>query len=130
MVVGDKVQLQMSQLIKAITALDETLNLPPTRVNKDATIQRFEFTFEFTWKILQSVLRVRGVEVYSPREVIRAAFQESLIEDVDSWLNFLAARNASTHIYSEEMADDTYKTAKSFYLEANKLYTKLSTVVN
>ena len=41
MVVEDKVLLQKEQLKKAIVALDETLKLPPTRVNKDATIQRF-----------------------------------------------------------------------------------------
>ncbi len=121
MVVEDKVLLQKEQLQKAILALDETLKLPPTRVNKDATIQRFEFTFELTWKILQSILRVRGVEVFSPREVIRGAAQEGLIENVDTWLNFLASRNASTHIYSEEMADDTYETAKVFYNEVSKL---------
>jgi nucleotidyltransferase substrate binding protein (TIGR01987 family) len=121
MVVEDKLLLQKEQLKKAIDALDETLKLSPTRVNKDATIQRFEFTFELAWKILQSTLRSRGVEVYSPREVIRAAAQESLIENVDLWLGFLASRNASTHIYSEEMANDTYEEAKSFFVEVKKL---------
>ena len=70
---------------------------------------------------MQSVVRSRGVEAYSPREVIRVALQEGLIDNIDTWLDFLASRNASTHIYSEEMADDTYETAKSFYMEVNKL---------
>ena len=38
MVVEDKLRLQKEQLKKAIDALDETLKLSPTRVNKDATI--------------------------------------------------------------------------------------------
>lgn len=123
MVVENKIKFQKQQLEKAMGALDETLKLSPTRINKDATIQRFEFTFELVWKYLQSVLRIRGIEVYSPREVIRAAGAEGLIDNdkIDIWLNFLASRNASTHIYSEEMADHTYETIKIFYIETNNL---------
>ena len=40
----------------------------PTRVERDAAIQRFEYSFEATWKAAQRFLQiVEGIEVGSPK---------------------------------------------------------------
>jgi len=121
----EKLAAQIQQLTKAVSRLEETLNLKPTQVNKDATIQRFEFTFELTWKALQSFAYEKGIFVVSPKDSIRTAAQLGLIEDVEMWFDFLDARNASSHVYDEKMASLVYKQAKKFYPEVKRLTEEL-----
>lgn len=71
----EKLNSQINQLEDAIDRLSETLRMKPTRVNKDATIQRFEFTFELSWKAMKSLAFIQGIELVSPRESIRTAAQ-------------------------------------------------------
>jgi nucleotidyltransferase substrate binding protein (TIGR01987 family) len=48
-------QIQFEKFKKAFTALDVIYTKPvqEDRVNIDATIRRFEFTFELAWKFLK-----------------------------------------------------------------------------
>lgn len=118
---------QISQLTKALTRLKETLTLPPTQINKDATIQRFEFTFELCWKLMQGLARAKGLEIFTPRDSIRVAGQIALIENVETWFDFLEARNLSSHVYDEEMANEVYQEIKKFLPEAEKFLEKVKT---
>lgn len=120
MAVNESLKLRIEQLGKAIETLAEALECEPNRMNKDATIQRFEYTFELSWKTMQLLVRDRGVEVYTPRDSIRAAGQIELIEELEEWMEFLKARNQAAHVYDEAMADEVYGEAKRF-LEAVKL---------
>lgn len=126
----DKLNLQFSQLVNALTRLKEARALPSTQINRDATIQRFEFTFELTWKLLQNFIRKEGLQAFGPRDAIRAAAQFDLIKDIDLWFDFLDARNLSSHIYNEEMADDVYEIIQKFILEAEKLILKLKSRIS
>ena len=121
----EKLKAQISQLEKATARLAETLALKPTQVNKDATIQRFEFTFELAWKAIQSVAYEQGIEVVSPRDSLRTAAQLGLIEEVEMWFDFLDARNRSSHIYDEKMANEVYEQIKKFFPEVKKLIEKI-----
>lgn len=67
-------------------------------------IQTYEFTFELCWKTLKDKLNFEGYEVNSPREVIKKAFEMSLLTDVDLWLEALASRNLFNHTYDDEIA--------------------------
>jgi len=100
-----------ADLAQAIERLKETLSLPPTRIHKDATIQRFEFCFELAWKLLQAEIRYRGIDAYGPRDSIRVAARLSLITDPEEWMDLLDARNITVHVYKELSADKTYKKA-------------------
>lgn len=122
-----KLVAQIKQLEKASRRLAETLALRPTKVHQDATIQRFEFTFELAWKAIQSFAFQKGVKVISPKDSIRIAAQLGLIEDIDQWFDFLDARNLSSHIYDEKMAKAVYYEAKKFYLEVIRLLKKIKT---
>lgn len=126
MAIGDKLQLQLEQLTKAVTTLSEALKMEPTQINKDGTIQRFEYTFELCWKTMQSAVKSSGIlDVNSPRESIRIAAQSGLIEDVEVWLDFLDARNLASHVYDEAAASSVYEIVKKFLPEAEKLVQKL-----
>jgi len=120
-----KLKAQISQLKRAIKRLEEALKLPPTQIHKDASIQRFEFTFELTWKAVQSFAREKGLEVVSPKDSFRTAAQLGLIDKVEVWFDFLDARNLSSHVYSEEIANVVYRQIKKFLPEVKKLLTRL-----
>lgn len=75
---------------------------------RDAAIQRFEYTFEATWKAAQAYLwEVEGVEVASPRGAIRTSFQVELLNETDTRhaLSMVDDRNLSVSTYNEALAE-------------------------
>lgn len=126
MVINEKLKLQIEQVVKAVSTLSEAVKFEATPINKDGTIQRFEYTFELCWKAMQAATKESGIlDVNSPRESIRAAGQLSLIENVETWLDFLNARNQASHLYDQNTADSVYEMTKKFLPEAVKLTEKL-----
>lgn len=130
MVVEDKIKLQIAQLNQAVSTLAEAAALEPTQINKDATIQRFEYCFELAWKLMQSVARVKGTEVYNPRDSIRTAAQNNLIDNAEIWFEFLKSRNTTVHIYNQEVANQVYQDAKRFLMEAQRFLENLPSTIN
>lgn len=96
------------QLGRAVQRLAEALARPKDEFIRDAAIQRFEFTFELTWKTLKVYLELQGLEARSPRAAIREAFAVGLLADEDAWLRILALRNLTTHTYDEAVAEQVY----------------------
>lgn len=78
----------------------------------DATIQRFEFTFELAWKFIKAILEYEGIEANSPRSSIREGFKANIIENPAKWFDMLEKKNLSTHTYDEETAEEIYKSIK------------------
>lgn len=111
MVVADKLKRQVEQLRKAVGTLEEMFSLEQTAVTRDATIQRFEYTFELTWKVMQSRVLLEGKEAPSPRQAIQTA------------------RNYTVHTYDESVADWVYGQAKDFLPEVKRLVEKANELV-
>lgn len=110
---------KLSTLNKAVVKLHESTERDYLKddIVLDATIQRFEFTFEMSWKLMKAYLEYEGIaEATSPRSSIREAFKQGLIEDGDIWLDMLLDRNRTVHIYDEETAIAIYNNVKSKYL--------------
>jgi len=116
-----KTQSLLEDLEKAYRRLKEAAGLNPTQINQDATIQRFEFTFELAWKLMQELGKESDRETYGPRNSIREAARLELIADPLIWFDFLKARNLTVHTYSEETAQEVYKKAKEFVPFVGKL---------
>ena len=83
----------------------------------DGTVQRFEFTFELAWKLAKAILNYNGVEVETPRMVIKEAFRAGLITDGDGWIDMLKDRNKTAHIYDEKQALQIYGKIKENHFE-------------
>lgn len=82
----------------------------------DGVIQRFEFTFELSWKLMKTFLEFTGLnEIRSPRGAIREAFAFGLIKDGDQWIDMLVDRNKTSHLYDEDEARLVYEKIKTFY---------------
>ena len=91
--------------------LAEAVSQTPSELIRDATIQRFEFTFEVVWKTLKLYLERQGHECGGPRLVFKKAFAEKLIptpEEADVWLRMLEDRNLTSHAYDEALASRIY----------------------
>lgn len=81
--------------------------LEPSTIVRDACIQRFEYTFEASWKALKAYLaEVEGVAHASPNQCFRAALRVGLCspEDAASLLQMTTDRNLTAHAYIEGVA--------------------------
>jgi nucleotidyltransferase substrate binding protein (TIGR01987 family) len=93
---------------------------------RDATIQRFEYTFEQAWKAGKIFLQFQiGKDVQTASEVFRKLAEVGVLKETDEWDKFQRARNKTSHTYNEITAEDVYEMAKNFVGEAEALLQKL-----
>lgn len=98
------------QFKNAVTRLEEVLGEEKSDVLRDSAIQRFEFTFDLSWKVLKEILEVEyGVACSSPKKCFRDAYKQGIIVHDDLWMDMTDWRNAAVHTYSEELADNLYE---------------------
>ena len=122
-----KLESQFLDLQKAIKRLKEAAKLPSgVLIHQDATIQRFEFTFELCWKIMQTIVKENIPNIYGPKNVIREAAKLNLIDDPQAWFDFLNKRNLTVHTYKEMIAKEVYHAAKDFIPYVEKLITNVN----
>ena len=93
MMTKEQLLLKWEDYHKALHRLEIALTktLDEDDLYLDATIQRFEFTFELAWK-------------------------QHLIGDAEKWLDMQVKRNLSSHTYNEETAQDIYRHIKEDYI--------------
>lgn len=75
---------------------------------RDAAIQRFEYSFEATWKAAQAYLsEIEGLEVASPRAAIRTSLEVGVLDETATRraLKMVDDRNLSVHTYNESLAE-------------------------
>jgi len=112
----------------ALGTLKEILETPYSVIVRDATIQRFEYSFEIFWKFLKENLRVKeGIICNSPKSCFREAFNVKLLieEETITALEMTDDRNLTAHTYHEEVADEIYRKIKNYYKLMDKVYRNL-----
>jgi len=104
--------LKLDELKKALHRLKEALAVPKSDIVRDSVIQRFEFTVELSWKVLQRHLKSSGViEPVTPKNVFREAAKLGIVNDPEAWIRFVDACNLSSHTYKESLAEEVYASA-------------------
>jgi nucleotidyltransferase substrate binding protein (TIGR01987 family) len=107
---------RLQNLNKAYTRLEKACDqLEYNELEVAGLVQTFEFTFELCWKTLKDKLLFEGYEVNSPREVIKKAFEMTLIENVHDWLEALESRNLFNHTYEDEIAQQAIDLIQNKY---------------
>jgi nucleotidyltransferase substrate binding protein (TIGR01987 family) len=88
-------------------------------LEKEGIIQRFEFTFELAWKMLNDRMNYDGLNItmVSPKSVFRHAYTYNYISNVDLWLKMTEDRNLMSHTYESEIFKNIIITIKTEYLE-------------
>ncbi len=120
------------ELLNATERLKEALKEEENDLVIDGTLHRFEFTFELAWKTIKDYLEYAGIieGTGSPREIIKTAFANGIIEDGDKWINMMLARNSLAHLYDEKKSREIYIEIKNIYFELfQKLNEKFSKIL-
>jgi len=103
---------------RALATLEEVLAIPrPSRVERDAAIQRFEYTFEACWRAAQRYLMVaEGLSVGSPKACVRAAREAGLLSDEQSviGLEMVDDRNLTVHTYNDAVAERIHRNLRRY----------------
>jgi nucleotidyltransferase substrate binding protein (TIGR01987 family) len=98
---------------------------------RDGLIQRFEFTYELSHKMLRRYLREVAA---SPDEIERLAFadlirtgsaQGLLRSDWPVWRRFREMRARTSHTYDAELASQVVSAIPAFLRETEHLYAEL-----
>lgn len=116
-------------LENALETFKEAIDsLPSSQLEKDGTIQRFEYTFELCWKSIRKLLLELGRQDVSssPKPLFRDAHEEGLIKDINVWFRYIDARNRTSHTYNKQTAEQVFNEIKNFAGDAQKLLEKLN----
>lgn len=116
---------RIHDFVNALSRLREALEKDITDdIIIDGIIQRFEFTFEQSWKVMKLYLEDQGVldEALAPRSTIRVAFKHKIISNGDLWIEMMLDRNRTSHMYDETTAKNIVERIKKIYInEFNNL---------
>jgi nucleotidyltransferase substrate binding protein (TIGR01987 family) len=128
--------LDLSSLQKAVDSLERAVKVADKMIEGDVetdqeeviragVIQNFEFTYELCWKFIQRWLEVNAVGQIvfrsTMKELFRMAAERQLIQDVEAWFEYHKARNKTSHIYDEVVAESVYEAALRFLSDAKAL---------
>lgn len=112
-----------SSLRPGLTELDQ-------EALRDSVIKRFDIAIEMSWKLLRKhLIEEVGLDELpnGPKPLLRIADQNGLLGDgVERWIGYVNARNASTHDYSLEKAEETLRAVAEFIPDAIAMYERIS----
>ena len=106
----------------------ETATVQEKIVLRDGVIQRFEFTFELSWKMLKRYLEEFGLEKVDSlnnRDLFRVGFEQGLLDAPAAWFHYLKMRNQTSHIYDADKAAAVFASARDFQQAAQDLLNRL-----
>jgi nucleotidyltransferase substrate binding protein (TIGR01987 family) len=89
---------------------------PEDEISQIALIQAFEFTFEIAWKTMRDYVENEGYDgVGNSKQTVRVAVQAELIEDAENWMNAIAQRNMTRHVYNSVILQETISFIKDVF---------------
>lgn len=119
-------QMSIKEYEKALNSLEKAIELTKShknepelfKLNRDGSIQRFEFCVELAWKVSAKEM---GTNSSSPKMALREMLQNKLITDFDRWFDYVVERNKSSHTYDEDIAAEVYLAACQFIEDGRAL---------
>jgi len=88
-----------------------------TNLEKEGTVQRFEFAVELACKTIKDYLEHEGqvIAPVTPRNVIKMAFAAKILRDGQAWIDMLDHRNLLAHTYDEVTFDQALLAIRDRY---------------
>ena len=129
--------LDFSSLAKAISSLSSALEASATRPGdefvRDASIQRFEYTYELCVKFLRRQLEAMSdspadVDALGYRDMIRRGVERGLLGAEAPWFHYRELRNITSDVYDPAKAIRVFGALPGFLLDARSLHVRLSKV--
>lgn len=86
-------------------------------LEKEGTVQRFEFALELAWKTLKDYMEHQGTVInpVTPRNVIKEAFASRILKDGQVWIDMLDHRNLLSHTYDIKTFEDAVVSVRDRY---------------
>ena len=126
--------LQLNSLAKSIDTLERSVKTASRVDDSDedlqetvraGVIQYFEVAYELSWKLMQRWLQenigVDYVNGLNRAGFYRLAAENLLISDSARWMDYHRARNATSHTYNEEAAENVFAEATEFVHDSKQL---------
>lgn len=126
----EKLKERLDSCRNALATLDEALNMPFSVIVRDGSIQRFEYSFETTWKLLKAYLEQHeGIVCNSPKSCFREAFRVGLLStaDTETCLTMTDDRNLTSHTYIEAIAKRMYSRLPAYLAVMQSLVAQIET---
>ena len=128
--------MNLESLEKAILQLEsgiaQSRENPENELLRDGVIQRFEYTMDLSWKMIQRYLKhVAQVEesgIRTKKDLFREAARLGLLSKVEDWFGYYEARNETSHTYDEDIAQAVFFEATRFLPAAKDLLASLKKV--
>lgn len=114
---------------RALDTFKEILNEPFSIIVRDAAIQRFEYCFEATWKLLKEYLNKKeGIICNSPKSCFREAYSIQILdkEETINALEMTDDRNSTSHAYIEEVAQKIFKKLELYFKLISKIFNHIN----
>lgn len=114
----ERLRLKYQDAFNALKTIEDILKEPFSMIIRDATIQRFEYTFEALWKFLKEYLKEKeGIVSNSPKACFKEIFSLGFLteEETVRCLEMTDRRNDTSHTYKEEVAKLIYSKIKGYY---------------
>ena len=122
----ERLKLKYQDALRALVTFKSIIRENYSVIIRDATIQRFEYTYELSWKTLKRYLALEsGIEEFNIKNLYREAGRQNILDNITHWFQYHTARNMTSHTYNENVADETYDLARAFLVDAEKLVEKL-----
>ena len=81
-----------------------------SELEQQGVIQGFEFTHELAWNVLKDYLEEQGfVGIVGSRNATREAFRNRLLDDGETWMDMIKARNLALYTYDPHIAEEVVK---------------------
>lgn len=124
----EKLKQRLASCRRAIDTLNEALQMPLSVIVRDGSIQRFEYSFESTWKLLKLYLaQYEGIICNSPKRCFREALNVGLLSEEETLtaLTMTDDRNLTSHTYIENVAVSIYQKLPRYAALMEKLLNQI-----
>lgn len=128
-------RLDFTSLSKAIATLAKALQVaklrPKDEFVRDASIQRFEYTYELCVKSLRRQLTAMAdspaeIDALGYRDMIRMGVERGLVKSETPWFGYRELRNVTSHVYDPAKARKVFGALGRFLRDAKDLHERLA----
>lgn len=125
---------RFNNYLKAFRELKDAAQLAKARdlskLEKQGVIQGFEYTHELAWNVMKDYLNDQGFQnIIGSKDATRQAFKSGLITDGEDWMNMIKARNLTSHLYDETLAEDIFRQIVDSFYQAFETFTRTFTLL-
>ncbi|KKQ12192.1 MAG: Nucleotidyltransferase substrate binding protein, HI0074 family [candidate division TM6 bacterium GW2011_GWF2_36_6] len=108
--------------MKSVDRIAQSAGECPKKIYKtfrDSLVQRFEYTFDLTWKYLGEYLKREGrkIEIETPKAIFRESLKTKHLSDdeVRLAIQMVDHRNLTTHGYDEQLIEYICEQISRYY---------------